>query len=122
MPTMAFHDSLVPAPVDGITLSELTENYLQLLVTGQGEDGSDLQLMNMVFDCTMSLEDYRLSVLLIFYKVGLIGIKPDPSSPVSWTGGRGVSVSKAELTEASKILVHKTFWRCLGISDRIDEA
>jgi len=103
--------------VEEILLSELEDNYLQLLVSGQGQKGLDLDLMNMIFEGSISLPAYRVSVILIFYKVGLIGLKVDSHVPTSWTDTGGVSVSEAEVTNETKIVIHKTFWRCLGISD-----
>ena len=64
--------------INEISETELVDNYLEILVSGRGEDGLDLQQMKMAFDGNIWNADYRLNIALIFYKVGLVGIKPDP--------------------------------------------
>ena len=101
-----------------VDLGDLTENYLELLVSGQGQNGLDLQMMNMVFEGAMSITEYRANVLLIFYKVGLVGLKVEAFSPISWNDAGAASVSNAEVTDATRVHIHKTFWRCLGIGSK----
>ena len=107
--------------VRDIDLDDVDENYLELLVSGQGQNGLDLQMMTMVFDGAMSLPDYRANVLLIFYKVGLVGLKVEPFSPMSWSDAGTVSVSSAEVTEDTRVHTHKTFWRCLGVASKNED-
>jgi hypothetical protein len=104
-----------------LPLDEIEENYLELLVSGRGENGLDLQLMTTLFEGAMTREDYRNNVLLIFYKVGLVGLKIDPYLPMSWTDIGGASVSSAEVIPDTKVAIHKAFWRCLGIGGSVSQ-
>ena len=104
--------------VQDITNKQLIENYLELLISGRGEEGLDMQLMNMVFEGAMSIEDYKINVILIFYKVGLVGLKTERQVPFSWSEAGPVSVSSAEIKPDTKVSVHKAFWRSLGIAVR----
>ena len=106
---------------DELELGDLEENYLELLVSGQGQNGLDLQMMNLVFEGAMSLAEYRTNVLLVFYKVGLVGLKVEAFSPISWGDAGAVTVSNAEVTDATRVYIHKTFWRCLGIGSMDDD-
>lgn len=99
---------------------ELEDNYLYLLVSGKGLPGLDFDQMKMVFDGNLSISDYRINIVLIFYKVGLVGIKIDPFTRFSWSDTGAINVSSAEITDTSRIAVHPTFWRCLGI-DYVDD-
>jgi hypothetical protein len=103
-----------------INKKQLEDNYLELLTSGKGEPGLDLEQMKMIFDGNISISDYRMNTILIFYKVGLIGIKPDPFSRFSWSDAGAISVSSAEINDKSKIAIHPTFWRCLGV-DYVDD-
>jgi hypothetical protein len=94
---------------------------LELLISGTGAEGLDFDYMKMAFDGGLDLEEYRKNVVLIFYKVGLVGLKTEASMPVSWSFAGGVSVSKAEINDSTKLCVHKTFWRCLGIASKLNE-
>ena len=85
------------------------------------ESGFDLEIMDKFCNGKVTPEDYRLDIVLILYKVGLVGLKIDQSSTISWVDGRGISVSKSELSDKSRISIHKMFWRTLGISDGSDE-
>ena len=104
-----------------LPIRELEENYLELLVSGQSVDGLDGQLMKMVFEEAISLSEYRLNIILIFYKVGLVGVKIEPFNTTSWADSGGVNVSRAEVTDETRMSIHKTFWRCLGVSEAVQE-
>jgi hypothetical protein len=104
--------------IKDLSLDELEENYLHLLVSGTGMKGIDLDYMNMVFEGGMDLEVYRKNVILIFYKVGLVGLKTEGYFPLSWSHTGGVSVSKSEIDDGTRIHVHDAFKRALGIPGR----
>jgi hypothetical protein len=107
--------------VKDITDKELADNYLDLLISGRGESGIDLDNMKLAFDNNLSLEDYRVNIILIFYKVGLVGIKTDPFARFSWSESGTISVSSAEVKLDSKLSIHPTFWRCLGVNFEEDD-
>jgi hypothetical protein len=102
--------------VKDITEKQLVDNYLELLISGRGENGLDLEQMKLTFEGDLSIDDYRINIILIFYKVGLVGIKIDPYLRFSWSSPGEVSVSFSEIGLDSKISIHPTFWRCLGIN------
>jgi hypothetical protein len=106
--------------INEISKGQLEDNYLEILTSGKGEPGLDLEQMKMIFEGNISITDYRVSIVLIFYKVGLIGIKTDPFSRFSWNDTGAISVSSAEINDESKIAIQPTFWRCLGI-DYVDD-
>jgi hypothetical protein len=105
-----------------ITNQQLTDNCLNLLASGRGENGLDIDLMKMIYEDQISIDDYRINVILIFYKVGLVGIKTDSYSRFSWSDSGSISVSSAEIHLESKITVHPMFWRCLGIEYKDDDS
>jgi hypothetical protein len=103
--------------VKEINIAAVEENYLNLLVSGRGAKGQDLELMNLVFDGGIELEEYTKSVIMIFYKVGIVGLKTDPQISASRSDFGTISISRAELTNDTKVLVHKAYWRVLGIGN-----
>jgi len=103
-----------------ITPKQLEENYLELLLSGRGPSGLDLSYMNMVFNGNMTVEDYRVNIILILHKVGMVGLKTDVFNKFSWSESGEISVSSAEILPETKVMVHPMFWRCLGI-DYIEE-
>jgi len=60
-------------------------------------------------------KDFRKNSLLVFYRVGLIGLKTESFQKSNWvSSGRG-SVSSAEISDTTRVAVHPAFWRVLGI-------
>jgi len=103
--------------VEGLTEVDLTENYLQLLISGQGNPGQDLEMMKMVSEDQIDIDTYRRNIVNILYKVGLVGLRIENGASISWSHITGPSVSISEITDTTRIYIHKTFYRVLGIND-----
>jgi len=67
------------------------------------------------YDSSLDLPELRAQVLTIFHSVGLVGIKPDTSSPVSWSFLDRDILRAAEITPDARIAVCPMFYRVLGI-------
>jgi hypothetical protein len=100
----------VPAPA-------LAEIALALAVGNIETNGVDTRFVNEVTEGNLSPEDFRAEVVLMFYKVGIVGLKLNRLSTVSWSQSGGVSISRPEVDISTKIHVHKMFWRVLGVTD-----
>lgn len=50
----------------------------------------------------------------IFYSVGLVGLKLDETHKASWAVDLARSVSTAEISEATSVVIHPAFYRALG--------
>lgn len=62
-----------------------------------------------------SLMELLREFFTIFYVVGLVGVKPDSTSPTFWSFHTNDGPSEGALNEGSVAHVHPTFWRTLGI-------
>ena len=58
------------------------------------------------------------NLLFILYKIGIIGIKIDGTSSVTWVHNRTQSLSAKKIKNTSIIYVHKMLWRALAIDKR----
>ena len=103
--------------LENITEDELTTNYLEILASGRGKPGVDMELMLMAFNNLLSIDVYRINIVHIFYKVGLVGLRTEKGNPISWSHINGPDVSTSEITETSRIYIQKTFYRVLGVTD-----
>lgn len=103
--------------VESLTEDDLVENYLQLLISTSGRPGQDLEMMKMASENQIDFETYRRNIVHIFYKVGLVGLRLDNGTPISWSHIRGPSISISEISETTRAYVQKTFYRVLGIHD-----
>lgn len=76
-----------------------------------------MDLIKMVFENQINLETYRKNIVHIFYKVGLVGLRTENGTPISWSHVNGPNVSNSEITETTRIYIQKTFYRVLGVND-----
>jgi hypothetical protein len=103
--------------VEEITTEEIEDNLLQIVTSGLGKPGLDYALMLSVCNGNLDISDYKREIVFIFYKVALVSIKIDATSPFSWSHLSGVTVSTAEITESTRLQIHKMYSRVLGVSD-----
>ena len=103
--------------LENISEDELTANYLELLTSGRGKPGLDMDLIKMVFENQINLDNYRMNIIHIFYKVGLVGLRTEKGNPISWSHINGTNISTSEITETTRIYIQKTFYRVLGVTD-----
>jgi hypothetical protein len=106
--------------LENISDDELSNNYLELLTSGRGKSGLDMDLVKMVFDNQINIDNYRINIVHIFYKVGLVGLRTEKGNPISWSHITGTNVSSSEITETTRIYIQKTFYRVLGVTDGIN--
>jgi hypothetical protein len=104
-----------------ISLSDIEEHCLQAVTSLDAVEGSDIDEMTAVAEGKFGSEMYRKNLVLVLYKVGLIGIRTNGSMPISWSFLGSPSVSGAEIEGESRVYIHPTFWRHFGISDNNPE-
>lgn len=68
-------------------------------------------------DAQLKLELKRM-VLYILFKVGVIGIKIDGASTVTWIHDRTQNLTERKIENTSNVYIHKILWRCLAIDRR----
>lgn len=102
-------------PVRELSPEECAEFCLNLTIN-QPESPDVLSTMaSQVANAVLAPEDFRKNSLLVFYRVGLIGLKTESFQKFNWvSAGRG-SVSSAEISDTTRVAVHPAFWRVLGI-------
>ena len=101
-----------------ITVKELEDLCLNFVIENEGRlNGPLADSAKQVSDCIVAPEDFRKSVLHIFYRVGLVRLKTE-SHESAWGIDRKRSIiPKTDITENTKIYIHPMFWRVLGIKD-----
>lgn len=60
--------------------------------------------------------DFLSASLLLFYHVGIIGVKMSAESPYQWAYQDGESFTRGDMKRAVHFKIHKMFWRALRIS------
>jgi len=64
---------------------------------------------------TVDTRHLKRQLALIFYRVGIVGLKIAPSEAISWVGVGDRSASFSEISDATRVHVHPCFWRALGV-------
>ena len=80
------------------------------------EHGILREMARKVAHSLVPVEDFKRMLFMVFYRVGLIGLKLETFESTSWVdevGGQGVSPS--EIDDSTRVVVHTTYQRALGI-------
>jgi len=62
-----------------------------------------------------TLHSVVTKLFLVFYEVGLVGIKPDSATPIFWSFHVNEGPSVGSIKPTSTVYIHPSFWRVLGI-------
>jgi hypothetical protein len=103
-------------------VADITQTHLEALwntlAEKQNRRGARCEVANAAqeyFDGHINAHQFRSAILAALFRAGLIGIKATSHEPVTYCLSRTIELEFAELHKATKLYVHKTFWRGLGI-------
>jgi hypothetical protein len=105
--------------VGDLSLTDIEDHCLESAASSEVLPGDDLIEMVRLVEGKTKPEDYRRRLILVLYKVSLIGLKTNDTMPISWSYLAGTSVSEAEIEENSRVYIQPTFWRHFGIMDQM---
>jgi hypothetical protein len=71
-----------------------------------------------VINGVVSVMDFRRTMIQIFYRVGLIGLKLEPYEEYAWSHDLARTIPSPEISNETRITVHLMFHRALGINNR----
>jgi len=94
---------------------EIEELCLRTAIEIPGGRGMLQQHGMRVVECVLSAADFKVILMQIFYHVGLVGLKPQPHEAESWVDEPGKSISSAEISGNTSVVVHPTYRRALGV-------
>jgi hypothetical protein len=92
------------------------------LFKDKNERALDLKVMRDKYEERIDTLDYIKEILVIFYRVGLVGLKTAKTLNVSWSTATGVSISKNEIGEDTTVYIHKAFRRTLATIEEFPES
>lgn len=91
--------------LDGFCVKELEADY----------PGRLAQHFRDYYNGAIGMEALRARVIGIFYEVGLVGIKPDVSAPISWSFLDRDVLRSADITAEARVAVCPMLYRVLNI-------
>lgn len=98
---------------------EIGEIVLEILIKDKTTKGELWHMANRYFEGRTSHINLRNELFSIFYKVGFLGVKFDPSEETKWSFKNEVYINPSELSDNVKIYIHKAFWSILDIKFRV---
>ena len=105
-------------PLSDVDLVLLDDLCLESAMYQSGDSGALRKGAMRVAEKHMQVDDFRRTLFMIFYRVGLVGLKLEAFQSASWVDEKGQSVSSSEIEDSTAVAVHPTYWRALGIETR----
>ena len=99
------------------TIEDSKLGELCLTVAAENPQGRGiLQLLAMqVADCVIDIPTFKIALIQIFYRVGLVGLKLQPHESVSMVDETGKAISSGEITQKTSVVVFPPYRRALAI-------
>ncbi|MGQ3041212.1 MAG: P-loop ATPase, Sll1717 family [Brevundimonas sp.] len=98
---------------------EVEELMLELAVSNmEGKDRLANTAAKIVSDARCQISEFEFQWLDALYKVGVVGLKTDPSTPVKWNYKGRQGLSDSDVNAESIIYVHPMLWRRLGVQTK----
>lgn len=108
------------AQAQGQLGSVITEQTIQdrclSLVGRKLPDDNLTEVCAAVVASERSCWDMMYAACSVFFRVGMVGIKPSPTETFAWYADTGRRYDATEFTRETSIQVHPMFWRSLGIN------
>ena len=101
-------------PLSTVTRDEIVELCLDVATTEGAASFLSLSARR-VFDDKLSAESFKRELFMVFFRIGLVGLKLDRFEGPSWVDELGQGVSPSEIDGDTRVVVHITYRRALGI-------
>jgi hypothetical protein len=101
-------------PITDITDEEIADCCLQREITGQKPRDIISVAAREVVNELMNINEFRKIIFQVFYRVGLVGLKLQPSEPFRFLSSKRRMIAKSEIGDNARAEIHPAFWRVLG--------
>lgn len=95
--------------------SDLEDISLQVAYKTNAQAGEDHTILWRYAESKIDEAKLRHHLALIFFRVGLVGLKLETHLSAVWSGDTLEHVSASDISDDSRMCVHKAFWATLGI-------
>lgn len=94
---------------------DIADLCLKSAIDHPKEHGTLREHARNVTEDLVSVKDFKRTLFMVFYNVGLTGLKLESFESASWVDEVGQSVSPSEIDDSTHVVVHTTYHRALGI-------
>ncbi len=104
-----------------ITDDDLDELCVRLFTgTDSLEPGEDAEKLAAYYNGSLKGSDLRVFIALMLYRVGVVGLKTESYHQITWSykSSAPAELPASEISDDTRLQVHKMVWRTLGIISR----
>ena len=105
-------------PLVHVSYDNIAEVCLNSAIEFPNEAGTLREYARSVAEGLVDVSDFKRTLFMVFYRVGLVGLKLETFESASWVDESGQSVSVSEIDDSTGVVVHTTYWRALGIDTK----
>ena len=98
-----------------VAYSDIEELCLKSAIEHPNDSGMLRVPARTVSEGLGDVNGFKRTLFMVFYKVGLVGLKLETFESASWVDESEQEVSPSEIDDETGIVVHTTYWRALGI-------
>lgn len=101
-----------------IECNDIAEICLNSAIEHPNEHGPLREHARNVANGLIDENNFKRTLFMVFYRIGLIGLKLESFESTSWVNELGQGVSPSEIDDDTRVVVHPTYRRALGIRER----
>ncbi len=101
--------------ISQVERADIADLCLKSAIQHPEEHGVLREHARNVVEELVNVADFKRTLFMVFYRVGLIGLKLETFESASWVDETGQTVSLSEIDDTTHVVVHTTFHRALGI-------
>ncbi|MBK8803319.1 MAG: hypothetical protein IPN71_14920 [Fibrobacteres bacterium] len=115
--TKILHQTSYSFKISTLDIGRVENQCLEIIFADPEKQSQIFQNAKKCIDGQMTTIDFLKYLVQTFYKVGLVGLKLGPMESASWVDEKGRSISNAEITEDTSVVIHPAYRRALGTRD-----
>ena len=104
--------------LDQVKHDDIAELCLNSAIDHPNDSGILREHARNVAEALVSENDFKRTLFMVFYMIGLVGLKLETFESASWVDESGQEVSPSEIDDSTGVVVHPTYRRSLGIVTR----
>ena len=99
-----------------VRYDDIAEICLKSAIKHPNEGGILREHARNVAEGLVDTNDFKRTLFMVFYRIGLIGLKLETFESPSWIDEFRQEVSPSEIDDCTKAVIHTTYQRALGIN------
>ncbi len=95
------------------------DNFILNVCTDLPADSPLYRLATELTDGKRTYHSFVTYLVKMFYRTGIVGVKPDAFNETQWAFREKTSISDGQINEGSALYIHQMVWRALGVHSSV---